>query len=239
MNRNSAVYTCLKSIYCFVFRNNKLLQLKYLFIGKLSGIDIKLEYTENPSSVHPDNVQYQPLYVWYLKKLMKCLSIKKYDRLFDYGSGKGAAMIFFARYPFCEIGGIELMYGLHETALKNIMKKKLNHLTSYNRNATEYGDIDRYNYFFFYNPFHGQIMEAVIDHIKNSLKRCPRKITIIYQNPEERDIFTNSGIFSYIAFCFVPSMLNKDKNNRRYGRQFIDVYSTDPLEYSLDKYRIQ
>jgi cyclopropane fatty-acyl-phospholipid synthase-like methyltransferase len=115
------------------------LQLRYIIVGKLSGIDIKLEYSENPLSVHPDNAQYQPAYTYYLKRLMKCLSINATDRLFDYGSGKGAAMIFFARYPFCEIGGIELMRGLHETALKNIKKTKLNHLTSYNGNAVEYG----------------------------------------------------------------------------------------------------
>lgn len=163
MSRNNAIYNFLKKVYCFIFRNKKLLQLRYIIVGKLSGIDIKLEYTENPLSIHPDNAQYQPAYIYYLKRLMKCFSINAVDRLFDYGSGKGAAMIFFAQYLFCEIGGIELMCELHEIAIKNILKKKLNHLTSYNGDAAEYNDIDRYNYFSFIIHFTGESWKQLLN----------------------------------------------------------------------------
>lgn len=221
------------------FLHNSCLRLRYIFEGIFLGIDITTEKAENAQNICIDNDHYQPLYTWYLKKLMKCFFINVSDKLFDYGSGKGAAMIFFARYPFCEIGGIELMYGLHEIALKNILKKRLSHVISYNGDASEYKDIDRYNYFFFYNPFHGRVMEAVIEQIKYSLFCRPRRITIIYQNPIERSLFINSGIFPYTVSCFVPSMLNKDRNNGRYARQFIDIYSTEPLENNFAKYRIQ
>jgi hypothetical protein len=212
--------------------------LRYVLESTFLGIDVTINKAEDAKNVCVDNVNYQPLYTWHLKKLMKCFSISRDDRLFDYGSGKGAAMIFFARYPFCEIAGIELMQGLHEVAMKNIMKKKLDNLTLHNGNAAEYNDIDKYNYFFFYNPFHGKIMKSVINQIECSLTRKPRKIIIIYQNPEEKSLFINSGILPYAAFCFVPSMTNKNKNKGR-GRQFIDIYSNEPLENNLDKYRIQ
>jgi hypothetical protein len=158
MNRDSVVYFHLKKIYSFVFRNEKLLQLRYIIFEKLFGIDIKFEHAEDASAVHPDNMHYQPLYTYYLKKLMKCISIGAADKLLDYGSGKGMAMIFFARYSFCKIDGVELIQELHKIALKNIARKKLTHLTSYNEDVTKYNDIDQYNYYFFYNPFCGKVM---------------------------------------------------------------------------------
>jgi len=218
-----------KKIYNIIFVNlkNELLKLKYIIISKILGIDISL--VSNNQNENFDYVQYQPAYTYYIKKIMKCFSINQSDKLLDYGSGKGAAMIFFSRYPFSKIVGIEYNQYLHETAINNFKLKKLSNLKSYNGDATLFADIDQYTYFFLYNPFIGKILELTIEQIKQSLIRNPRKITILYQNPIGHDLFVNSKLFSYIKICFIPSLLNLNKNNKRYGRQYINIYSTEIL----------
>jgi hypothetical protein len=237
--KKSWYYSLLKKIYLFIFKRSRsnLLKFKYIAIGKILGIDISL-ISKNQNENH-DYVQYQPAYTYYIRKLMKCFLINKSDRLLDYGSGKGAAMIFFARYPFNEIGGIEYNQYLHETAINNFKLKKLNNLKSYYGDATLFSDIDQYTYFFFYNPFLGNVLKLTIEQIKQSLIRNPRKITILYQNPIGHDLFVNSKLFSYIKLCFIPSLLNLNKNNRRYARQFINIYSTEILNINFTKYRIK
>jgi len=46
---------------------------------------------------------------------------------------------------------------------------------------------DPSNYFYFFSPFPMKIMSAVIKNIRNSLTRNPRKVTLIYCNPECHD----------------------------------------------------
>ncbi|WP_461255406.1 hypothetical protein [Treponema sp. R80B11-R83G3] len=229
----------IKKSKCFLFYkkiNNTILKLKYIIIGKFLGIDISLvSYNQNENS---DYIQYQPAYTWYIKKIMKLFSINQSDKLLDYGSGKGAAMIFFARYSFIEIGGVEYNKNLHETAINNFKKIKLNYLKSYNYDAALFADIDQYTYFFMYNPFIGNILELTIEQIKQSLIRNPRKITILYQNPIGHDLFVNSKLFPYIKSCFIPSLLNLNKKNKRYGRQFINIYCTEILNINFSKYGI-
>ena len=236
--KKSWYYSFLKKIYFYLFFKSKdyLLKLKYIIIGKILGIDISLVSNNQNNN---DYVHYQPAYTWYLRKIMKCFSINQFDKLLDYGSGKGAAMIFFAKYHFSEIGGIEYNQYLHETAQNNFKLKKLDNLKSYNGDASLFTDIDRYTYFFLYNPFIGKILELTIEQIKQSLIRNPRKINVLYQNPIGHDLFVNSELFPYITLCFIPSLLNINKNNKRYGRQFINIYSTEILHIEFAEYGIK
>jgi hypothetical protein len=212
-------------------------QLRYILFEIFSGIDIKYEGIPDADSLNSENCGYQPLFTWYLKQIMKCFSIKDTDLLLDYGSGKGAAMIFFSHYPFREIGGVELIRELHEIAERNFKRKRFHHLTSYNGDVTNYEDIDKYNYFFFCNPFRGEVLDKAINQIQKSFIRNPRKIIVIYATAVESN-FIDSGLFPYRASCFVPSIINFFKNNRRYARQFIDIYSTHPIECDLERYKI-
>jgi len=215
-----------------------LLKIKYIIISKFLGIDIKLTasfiYGDNS-----DNNEYVPVYSWYIKRIMKVFNISQNDNLLDYGSGKGAAMIFFAKYSFNRIDGVEYDKYLHEIAESNFKIKNLKHLNSYNVDATQFIDIDFYTFYFFYNPFHGKVLELTIEQLKNSYIRNPRKIIIIYQNPLGGQLFINSELFKNIFHCFIPSIININKNNKRYGRQFIDIYCTESLQIDFNKYGIK
>jgi hypothetical protein len=49
------------------------------------------------------------------------------------------------------------------------------------------------NCIFFFNPFDEVIMSEVVKNIKNSLKKAPRNITVIYANPLHKDLLLETG----------------------------------------------
>lgn len=61
--------------------------------------------------------------------------------------------------------------------------------------ATDYTNIDGYNYFHLFNPFIGDIFRKVIHQIEQSYKRKPRTIILIYSNPFCHKIVLEDGIF--------------------------------------------
>jgi hypothetical protein len=214
-------------------------QIQYKIISYFSGIDITLDPVNNATLINKEYAGYQHSYTYYIKRIMNCFEITMADNIFDYGSGKGGILIFFSKYNFGRIEGIELMAKLDEIAKRNIENKKLKNLKTYNMDATKYENIDSYNYFYFYNPFTGDTLESVVEQIRQSLIRQKRKVIIIYQNPQGKELFIKSGIFPYIKFCFVPSLINRNKNNTSYGRQFIDIYCTEYLDIDFEKKNIQ
>jgi hypothetical protein len=228
--KKSPIYPVYK--YFMEQKTRLLRQLKYIVFGIFHGIDIKYDWKENAKAISSDYAHYQPLFSSYVKIIMDCFVITDSDKLFDWGSGKGAAMIFFARYPFSEIGGVELMRGLHEAAIENFKRKKFDHLISYNEDASRFENIDQYNYFFFYGPFMGKVMEQVIANLRKSLFRCPRRITIISQGVIEKKMFLESGLFAYIRQCFVSSICSG-----RHIYQYIDIYSNENLCIDFNTHR--
>jgi hypothetical protein len=88
--------------------------------------------------------------------------------------------------------------------------QKLNVLNAkiYNCDAALFNDIDRYNYFYFFNPFPVIVMKEVINNIKKSLIRIPRNITIIYFNPTCHEEIINDGIFEFVKKQWNVSIYN-------------------------------
>lgn len=207
-----------------------ILRMRYKIISCFTGVDITLDPKNGASLINKEYVDYQHSYTYYVERVMRRFEITAADSILDYGSGKGGMLIFFSKYNFGKIEGVELMPELDGTAKKNIAGKKLKNVKTYLVDAAKYEDIDIYNYFYFNNPFSGDTLKSVVEQIKRSLMRHKRKITIIYQNPQGRELFIQSGMFLCVKFYFVPSFINRDINNIRYGRQFIDVYCTEQIK---------
>lgn len=110
------------------------------------------------------------------------------DAIFDYGCGKGGAMVSFLDYGFKRVGGVE-----YEPKIYSILKDNMEKLSLHNGeavveciqgNAAKVDEqLDKYNWFYFFNPFDDTIFEQCIDAICASLKRRNRKIHIIYNTP--------------------------------------------------------
>jgi hypothetical protein len=129
-----------------------------------------------------------------LDRVLRALKITSRDAIVDFGSGKGGALITFSKYPFAKIAGVEISPELAAIAEENLRKLKIRNIQMVVCDAAEFTDLDGYNYFYFFSPFPGNIMRAVIKNIEDSLARTPRKAVIIYFNPEyHNDVIADSS----------------------------------------------
>lgn len=133
-----------------------------------------------------------------LQKVILDLSPDKNGGIFDFGCGKGAALVFFNKQGFKKIGGVELSEILIRICEKNLRILKLNHIQVFRKNAAEFGDLDQYNYFYFYNPFPQTIMQQVIENIYKSVSNAPRQILMIYCNPTCHETITGHPAFELV-----------------------------------------
>lgn len=112
---------------------------------------------------------------------------------FDFGCGKGTALLYAHMYGVTKLGGVELVKKVYDSAENNLRELGIE-ADIINDNAMEC-DIDEYNCFFFYNPFRGKTFEQVIERIEESYQRFPRNIYLIYGNPFEHKTVLKNGVF--------------------------------------------
>lgn len=158
----------------FVFRIRLHLQkidLKNTYLEELDLPRERCHYYANSGGLH-------------LEKVLRELKIQPKDSIIDFGSGKGGALITMARYPFAKILGVEISPQLAGIATNNFGKLGIRNVGIVVGDAADFTDLDGFNYFYFFSPFPGIVMSAVIRNICDSLARVPRTATIIYFNPE-------------------------------------------------------
>ena len=61
--------------------------------------------------------------------------------------------------------------------------------------AAEFTELEDYNYIYFFSPFPSPVMQTVIKNLTKSLAKKPRKMTIIYLNPECHDAVVTDSPF--------------------------------------------
>lgn len=119
------------------------------------------------------------------------------DAIFDYGCGKGGALVSFLDYGFQRGGGIE-----YEPQIYEVLKENMRKLNLEKNVEMLYGDagkltkeIDGYNWFYFFIAFDNDTFEQCIHAICESYRRVKRKIHIINISPFCRECIESSGIF--------------------------------------------
>lgn len=133
-----------------------------------------------------------------LQQVLSALNIQETDSIVDFGSGKGGALITLADYPFSKITGVEISKELAGISRKNLQRLKIRKVSIVCCDATDFTEIDEYNYMYFFNPFPCTIMSTVMSNLIDSLARKPRKITVIYLNPICHEVILRENIFSLI-----------------------------------------
>ena len=113
---------------------------------------------------------------------------------FDFGCGKGTALLYAYVYGIRKLGGVELIKKVYDSAMNNLHELGIK-ADVVNGNAMEC-NIDEYNCFFFYNPFRGKTFEKVINRIEESFNNFPRDIYLIYGNPFEHKTVLKNGVFA-------------------------------------------
>jgi protein-L-isoaspartate O-methyltransferase len=130
-----------------------------------------------------------------LEKVLNTLKITPEDAIVDFGSGKGGALVTFAKYPFSKITGVELLPELVVIAEQNFRILGISNVTMVVSDAAAFTDLDEYNYFYFYSPFPRSVMAAVQHNVQSSLLNKPRRVQLIYCNPEFHDILVEDTPF--------------------------------------------
>ena len=124
------------------------------------------------------------------------------DGIFDYGCGKGSALVSFLDYGFKRVGGVEYEPKIYDVLVDNM--RKLGIETGENielicGNAQNLNtELDKYNWFYFFLPFDNYIFENCIKAICDSYRRKRRKIHIISISPFSWQCIENSGVFRLI-----------------------------------------
>lgn len=130
----------------------------------------------------------------------------KNSNFVDYGCGKGRALFVAEQCGFTKLIGVDIAKELIDDANTNkLVYKKKNNQSEFHflfNDATTFQIPENTSVFYFFNPFGKDIMQKVIQNIKESLKQNPRKIYCIYLNPKYKSVFDHSG---FKQFCEIKN----------------------------------
>lgn len=136
------------------------------------------------------------------RKLMSRLNLPKDGVFVDLGSGKGRALMLAAKYGFRKVIGIEFSGALCAAARDNL-QKFLRKFPSRSKIEVIESDVTKYEFgddetvFFMLDPFNAPVLTQVLQNIRASVERNPRKIWLIYSVPRERHIIDQAGLFTH------------------------------------------
>jgi len=169
---------------------------------KMTGLDFLAVVEAEDLGLDPNQaVESAPSGNKYLRNVFKNLPISPMDSILDVGSGKGSAMRVMLEFPFLRVDGVEIAPQIVKIARSNFEKLKVppERFKIIQMDAVQFKDLDRYNHFYFYNPFSSEIMESVMQNIAASIKQTPRKVLIIYNNPKYEYTILSKDIFARIG----------------------------------------
>lgn len=157
----------------------------YEYLENKFGVDIvERKFVDKMESPKKDALNYSPGMGYPLIDVLDNFVFQPGDAVFDFGCGKGGALLLFQRSGVSKIAGVEYDKPLYNILLDNFRKMGISAENIINGDAALIkNEIDDYNYFFMYNPFEGETFRQVIDNIEESWKRKRRKVTFIYSGP--------------------------------------------------------
>ena len=155
------------------------------------------------------NHHYQGASYYILFSIFEKLPLHLKNKPFiDFGCGKGRALFVAEQCGFTKLIGVDIAKELIDDADENKKRYQLKNTQSsidfIFSDATKYKIPDDAAVFYFFNPFGAEIIQQVLDNIKESVKQHPREINCIYLNPKYKTIFEQNGF----------KVLNEIKNKR-------------------------
>lgn len=151
---------------------------------------------EEMKQAHSDCGNYAAGIDYALIDVLDNFSFTENDSVFDFGCGKGGALVLFNKAGVEKLGGVEFDPDLYQVAQSNLQKLNLGNVSLFNTDATLLDEeLDGYNYFFMYNPFFGATFKKVIANIERSYNRNKRQIVLIYSGPYCHDLVVKNQLF--------------------------------------------
>lgn len=191
-------YVYLKDLF---YTGNCELKIKLSYYDWLEytyGLDIaQYKMYDTLERVNNDSTYYSPGIDYALADVVSDFYFDKTaDSVFDFGCGKGGALLLFGRGGMEKLGGVEYDEELYSTACSNFKKVGLKTDFLIRGDATILKrELDEFNYFYMYHPFSGDTFKKVIFNLEESFSRRKRRITLIYANPFCHDDVVRNDIF--------------------------------------------
>ena len=164
-----------------------------------TGDDVMLEDLDLD---HPEWNYYTASGWTWLGRVLDRGKVRPSDVFVDFGSGKGRVVYQAARYPFARVIGVEVAEEMNRIARANLEhgKRKLacREVELVTCDAADYEIPDDMTYAYFYNPFSGETFRRVVANILASIDRNPRRVTLIYLNPEMERELLDTGRFELV-----------------------------------------
>ena len=160
-------------------------------------------------TVKGNNIRHAEMYqgasYYLLEKVFSFMKeIGENKSMIDFGAGKGRAMVVAAAYVYNYVTGVDFALTLCEEAGRNINAiQKYYPGTSFNvvhEDVVDYKIENHVNTFFFFNPFNEIIMRNVLKNIQSSLDSAPRKVFVIYVNPQHKEVFLRNGFSKIVGW---------------------------------------
>ena len=129
---------------------------------------------------------YEPTPYAVLERLAGSGYIGKNNVLLDYGCGKGRVGFFMAYQSRCHCIGVEYDERIFKAAKKNHETAVSgNRVELFCERAENYHIPDSIDRIFFFNPFSVEVLQKVMERIRESWSTAPRKIMFFFYYPSD------------------------------------------------------
>jgi hypothetical protein len=147
--------------------------------------------------VEQDKSRYSKPSGWFtLYRVFQWLDVGPDDVMIDFGSGTGRAVLVASLFPLRRVIGVELVEPWHRCAQANLAHfrpRRRAPVELHCANALEYQVPDDITVVVLYNPFHGETFRGVVENVFASFDRAPRRLRIVYLNPQEHEYLVGTG----------------------------------------------
>lgn len=129
---------------------------------------------------------YEPTPYCVLERLAFSGLIGKKNVLIDYGCGKGRVGFFLSYQTRCRTVGVEYNERILSAAFRNKEAALRAHLTDFVlQSAESYQVPSQADRFYFFNPFSLEILQSVLERIKESWYQAPREMLLFFYYPSD------------------------------------------------------
>jgi SAM-dependent methyltransferase len=167
-------------------------RLLWSAVERLYGIDTSGSIAGKELGHGANQFGYQPIDCQSFVLALRRAGVRRQDVFIDFGCGKGRALLLAALFPFRRIIGVERSSELCDHARRNTAAAprwlRCRQIEVVRTDAVDYFVPDDATLLFLYNPFTSDVLESVLEHIRQSLLRRPRNLRIVYALPKmDRD----------------------------------------------------
>lgn len=128
-----------------------------------------------------------------LAQVLRTLRVPPGSVALDLGVGMGIAALTLGRH-FARVVGVDLSPGLIEAARRNIARVGAANVEVFCADARSLDrQLDEVTHVYMFNPFPAPVMAEVLVHLRQSLQRAPRPLTIIYKHPVCHPVLVEHG----------------------------------------------